>query len=98
MIVDNELFKAEIKAGIPDTLPEPMPYDQDINHAPRRKDILTRDEKKLALRNALRYFPKKFHAVLAKEFAEELESYGRIYMYRFRPKYEMYARPRISSL
>ena len=93
MIVDNELFKAEIKAGIPDTLPEPMPYDQDINHAPRRKDILTRDEKKLALRNALRYFPKKFHAVLAKEFAEELESYGRIYMYRFRPKYEMYARP-----
>ena len=93
MIVDNELFKAEIKAGIPDTLPEPMPYDPDINHAPRRKDILTRDEKKLALRNALRYFPKKFHTVLAKEFAEELERYGRIYMYRFRPRYEMYARP-----
>lgn len=93
MIVDNELFKAEIKAGIPDTLPEPMPYDSDINHAPRRKDILTRDEKKLALRNALRYFPKKFHTVLAKEFAEELERYGRIYMYRFRPRYEMYARP-----
>ena len=93
MIVDNELFKAEIKAGIPDTLPEPMLYDSDINHAPRRKDILTRDEKKLALRNALRYFPKKFHTVLAKEFAEELERYGRIYMYRFRPRYEMYARP-----
>lgn len=93
MIMDKEQFAAEIRAGIPDVLPEPMPYDTEINHAPKRKDILTPAEKKLALRNALRYFPKKFHAVLAPEFADELETYGRIYMYRFRPKYEMYARP-----
>ena len=93
MIMDKEQFAAEIRAGIPDVLPEPMPYDTEINHAPKRKDILTPTEKKLALRNALRYFPKKFHAVLAPEFADELETYGRIYMYRFRPKYEMYARP-----
>ena len=91
--MDKEQFAAEIRAGIPDVLPEPMPYDTEINHAPKRKDILTPAEKKLALRNALRYFPKKFHAVLAPEFADELETYGRIYMYRFRPKYEMYARP-----
>lgn len=89
----KEEFAADIRAGIPDVLPEPMPYDTEINHAPKRKDILTKEEKKLALRNALRYFPKKFHATLAPEFAEELEKYGRIYMYRFRPKYEMYARP-----
>lgn len=93
MIMDKEQFAAEIRAGIPDVLPEPMPYDTEINHVPKRKDILTPAEKKLALRNALRYFPKKFHAVLAPEFADELETYGRIYMYRFRPKYEMYARP-----
>lgn len=93
MIMDKEQFAAEIRAGIPDVLTEPMPYDTEINHAPKRKDILTPAEKKLALRNALRYFPKKFHAVLAPEFADELETYGRIYMYRFRPKYEMYARP-----
>ena len=89
----KEQFAEEIRAGIPDVLPEPMPYDTEINHAPKRKDILTKEEKKLALRNALRYFPKKFHATLAPEFAEELEKYGRIYMYRFRPRYEMYARP-----
>ena len=89
----KEQFEAAIRAGIPDVLPEPQPYNTEINHAPKRKDILTEDEKKLALRNALRYFPKKFHAVLAPEFAEELKTYGRIYMYRFRPKYEMYARP-----
>ena len=89
----KEEFALDIRAGIPDVLPEPMPYDTAINHAPRRKDILTKEEKKLALRNALRYFPKKFHATLAPEFAEELEKYGRIYMYRFRPRYEMYARP-----
>ena len=89
----KEEFAFDIRAGIPDVLPEPMPYDTAINHAPRRKDILTKEEKKLALRNALRYFPKKFHATLAPEFAEELEKYGRIYMYRFRPRYEMYARP-----
>lgn len=86
-------FQEEILAGIPDELPEVKEYDKNINHAPRRKDILTKKEKALALRNALRYFPKKHHAVLAPEFAEELEKYGRIYMYRFRPSYEMYARP-----
>jgi urocanate hydratase len=86
-------FHQEILAGIPAELPEPKPYDPEINHAPRRKDILTADEKVLALKNALRYFPAEHHAVLAKEFAEELKQYGRIYMYRFRPSYEMYARP-----
>lgn len=89
----KEQFIADIRAGIPDTLPEPQAYDTTINHAPKRKDILTSEEKKLALRNALRYFPKKFHATLAPEFAEELHKYGRIYMYRFRPTYDMYARP-----
>ena len=89
----KEEFIADIRAGIPETLPEPQAYDTSINHAPKRKDILTSEEKKLALRNALRYFPKKFHATLAPEFANELETYGRIYMYRFRPTYEMYARP-----
>ena len=86
-------FQAEIVAGIPDTLPAPKPYDTTINHAPKRKDILTVEQKELALRNALRYFDPKHHAVLAPEFAEELREYGRIYMYRFRPDYEMYARP-----
>lgn len=86
-------FQEEILAGIPDKLPEVKEYDKNINHAPRRKDILTKKEKALALRNALRYFPKKHHAVLAPEFAEELDKYGRIYMYRFRSSYEMYARP-----
>jgi len=86
-------FQADIRAGIPDYLPEPQAYDPDINHAPKRKDILTPDQKRLALRNALRYFPKKFHTVLAPEFAEELRTYGRIYMYRYRPRYEMKARP-----
>ena len=87
-------FKEEILAGIPqDRLPEPKPYDKTINHAPKRKDILTAEEKVLALKNALRYFPAKFHAELAPEFANELKDYGRIYMYRFRPSYDMYARP-----
>ncbi len=86
-------FQAEILAGIPETLPAPKPYDTTINHAPKRKDILTVEQKELALRNALRYFDPKHHAVLAPEFAEELREYGRIYMYRFRPDYEMYARP-----
>ena len=86
-------FKEEILAGIPATLPEPKPYDTNINHAPKRKDILTPAQKKLALRNALRYFPKEFHATLAPEFAKELKDYGRIYMYRFRPDYKIYARP-----
>ena len=86
-------FQEEILAGIPAELPEMKAYDPDINHAPRRKDILSPEEKVLALKNALRYFPAKHHAVLAKEFAEELHRYGRIYMYRFRPSYTMYARP-----
>ena len=87
-------FQEEILAGIPqDRLPEPKPYDKTINHAPKRKDILTPEEKVLALKNALRYFPAKFHAELAPEFAQELKDYGRIYMYRFRPSYDIYARP-----
>ena len=89
--MDN--FRQIILAGIPDELPAPRPYDVSVNHAPKRKDILTKEEKKLALKNALRYFEPRHHAVLAPEFAEELEKYGRIYMYRFRPTYEMYARP-----
>ena len=89
----TEEFKKEITLGIPDYLPEHPAYDSNINHAPKRKDILTPEEKRLALRNALRYFPKKLHAQLAPEFAEELKTYGRIYMYRYRPTYEMYARP-----
>ena len=88
-----EEFRADIRAGIPDILPEPKPYDTSINHAPRRKDILTPAEKELALRNALRYFPARHHALLAGEFAEELRRYGRIYMYRLRPDYDMHARP-----
>ena len=91
--MNNEDFKREIRLGIPNELPEPKPYDTEINHAPKRKEILSSEEKKLALRNALRYFPKSLHAQLAPEFAEELKTYGRIYMYRYRPSYEMYARP-----
>ncbi len=86
-------FQKEILAGIPDFLPEVKPYDPNINHAPKRKDILTPEQKKLAVRNALRYFDPRFHETLAPEFVEELEKYGRIYMYRFRPDYPMYARP-----
>ena len=86
-------FQEEILLGIPDELPQVKAYDPDINHAPKRKDILSPEEKVLALKNALRYFPERHHAVLAAEFAEELHRYGRIYMYRFRPSYEMYARP-----
>ncbi len=86
-------FQKDICAGIPDVLPPKKAYDKDINHAPKRKDILSKEEKRLALKNALRYFPAHLHAELAPEFAEELETYGRIYMYRLRPDYEMYARP-----
>ena len=86
-------LKEEILQGIPEELPELQPYDNSVNHAPRRKDILSPEEKVLAIKNALRYFQPKHHKVLAKEFAEELKRYGRIYMYRFRPTYEMYARP-----
>lgn len=87
-----EEFKQDIINGIPAELPQPQPYDQEVNHAPRRKEILTRAEKELALKNALRYFEPRHHKVLAKEFADELKRYGRIYMYRFRPTYEMKAR------
>jgi len=86
-------FQEQIQQGIPSILPQPKPYDTNINHAPKRKEILTEEEKKLALRNALRYFEPKHHAELLPEFKNELETYGRIYMYRFRPDYKMYARP-----
>ena len=86
-------FQDLIKQGIPSELPQKKEYDLTINHAPKRKEILSDDEKKLALRNALRYFEAKHHPVLLDEFKEELEKYGRIYMYRFRPEYKMYARP-----
>jgi len=86
-------FKKAVLQGIPEALPDKKKYDESVSHAPKRKDILSTEEKKLALRNALRYFPKKFHEPLAEEFVAELEKYGRIYMYRFRPDYEMYARP-----
>ncbi len=86
-------FQRDIMEGIPSEIPDIKPYDPDVSHAPKRKDILTKEEKKLALRNALRYFDPSQHALLASEFARELQQYGRIYMYRYRPDYEMYARP-----
>lgn len=86
-------FKDIVKEGIPNELPAHPGYDTNVNHAPRRKEILSFEEKKLALKNALRYFPEDLHAQLAPEFAKELQDYGRIYMYRFRPDHEMYARP-----
>lgn len=86
-------FQDDIRQGIPAVLPAKKIYEIEINHAPKRKDILSIEEKKLALKNALRYFPENFHAELAPEFLEELNTYGRIYMYRFRPDYKMYARP-----
>tara|TARA_R110001632_G_scaffold6324_1_gene25695 strand:- start:30209 stop:32194 length:1986 start_codon:yes stop_codon:yes gene_type:complete len=86
-------FQEQIQQGIPDVLPPKREYDISINHAPKRKEILSKEEKELALRNALRYFDAKHHAELLPEFAEELKKYGRIYMYRFRPNYRMFARP-----
>ena len=86
-------FKEQIQQGIPNTLPPKKEYPKDANRAPKRKDILSSDEKKLAVKNALRYFPNDWHEVLAEEFAQELNEFGRIYMYRFKPDYEMYARP-----
>ena len=86
-------FQTDILTGIPAILPEPKPYDTTVSHAPKRKDILSAEEKVLAIKNALRYFPAEHHKELAAEFAQELKEYGRIYMYRFRPDYEMYARP-----
>ncbi len=88
----KEDFHKIILQGIPEELPAPKAWDSSVNHAPKRKQILTPEEKKLAIRNALRYFPAKHHAVLAEEFAHELNEYGRIYMYRFRPDYKIYAR------
>jgi urocanate hydratase len=89
----KEQFKLLVAEGIPSALPELQPHDPNTNHAPKRKDILSIEEKKLAIRNALRYFPENLHAELAPEFAEELNTVGRIYMKRFRPTYAMYARP-----
>ncbi|MDR1273646.1 MAG: urocanate hydratase, partial [Odoribacteraceae bacterium] len=85
-------FQRSIREGIPEALPDPKPYDARVNHAPRRKAILNKEEKRLAVRNALRYFDPKHHATLAPEFAEELDRHGRIYMYRFRPDYSLHAR------
>ena len=86
-------FQEQILEGMLEVLPVLKPYDTTINHAPKRKDILTADEKKLALQNALRYFDPVHHAELIREFKAELDTYGRIYMHRFRPDYRMYARP-----
>ncbi|MHC5362701.1 urocanate hydratase [Myroides sp. LJL110] len=85
-------FKQYIIQGIPNELPEKKPYDPNVNHAPKRKDILSDQEKELALKNALRYFDSEFHSILLPEFKQELEKYGRIYMYRFKPDYQIYAR------
>ena len=87
-----DAFRKEITEGIPTIIPEIQEYDVTINHAPKRKEVLSTDEKKLALKNALRYFPKELHRILAPEFAQEMKEYGRIYMLRFKPKHEMYAR------
>ena len=86
-------FKNSISKGIPELLPDFKKRSENISHAPNRRDSLTRDEKALALKNALRYFPENQHSILGPEFKEELEMYGRIYMYRFQPDYEIYARP-----
>lgn len=91
--MNKEEFQSVILKGIPDELPAPKPFEPSVNHAPKRKQILNREEQMLALKNALRYFPQKHHAILAEEFARELKEYGRIYMYRFRPDYKIYARP-----
>ena len=91
--MSNEAFQRAILKGIPAEIPSEKPWDPAVNHAPRRKDVLNKKEKRLALRNALRYFPQRFHATLAPEFLKELNEFGRIYMYRFRPEYAMHARP-----
>lgn len=93
MQTTQQSFKSQILEGIPSQLPNPKPYDTSINHAPKRKAILSAEEEKLALKNALRYFDEKHHAVLLPEFKNELDTYGRIYMYRLRPDYKIYARP-----
>jgi urocanate hydratase len=86
-------FQTAILQGIPNKLPPKHGFSEEVNRAPKRKDILSEEEKILAVRNALRYFPKAWHPELAIEFAKELQDYGRIYMYRFKPKYDLYARP-----
>ena len=93
MITTKLTFKEQILQGIPNELPPKRPYPKNANRAPKRKDLLSKEEKKLAIQNALRYFPIKWHSILIKDFVEELLQYGRIYMYRFQPHYEMYARP-----
>jgi len=91
--MSNLTFAQDIQQGIPTIIPAKKAFDPTVNHAPKRKEILSKEEKKLALKNALRYFPKEQHAELIKDFAEELEMFGRIYMHRYRPDYKMYARP-----
>ena len=91
--IHNDTFQQEIAQGIPSQLPDKKSYPKGANMAPKRKDILSKEEKKLALRNALRYFPDSWHSELSKEFLQELKAYGRIYMYRFKPSYKMHARP-----
>ena len=91
--IHKDSFQQELSQGIPSQLPDKKSYPKGANRAPKRKDILSKEEKKLSLRNALRYFPDNWHSELSKEFLEELKAYGRIYMYRFKPKYKMYARP-----
>jgi len=86
-------FQQKILQGLAEKLPAKRTYSSDVNHAPKRKDVLNKKEKQLALRNALRYFPSEWHQELAQEFAQELQEYGRIYMYRFKPDYRLYARP-----
>lgn len=95
MTAEQATFRQQVLEGIPTGLPGPATYDESLNHAPRRKDVLSVAEKKLAVRNALRYFHPRHHAALAPEFYQELLHYGHIYMYRFRPRYAMYARPLI---
>ena len=91
--MDTATFQQLIRQGIPSELPAKTSFDSQANRAPKRKDILTDSEKRLAIRNALRYFPASWHQELAEEFYQELQEYGRIYMYRFKPEYTMYARP-----
>ena len=90
---EKTMFRELILKGIPEILPDKKPYPVGVNSAPIRKNILSREEKQLAIRNALRYFPTEWHQILASEFAEELKKYGRIYMHRFKPEYKLYARP-----
>ena len=91
--MSNLSFAQEIQEGIPTNIPTEKSWDSNVNHAPKRKDILSKEEKKLAIANALRYFPKEQHAELSKDFVAELNTYGRIYMHRYRPNHAIFARP-----